>query len=88
MNGSYAVFLTPQALEELNGITDLWLKVGDKGPYIICTAANTDGGFTQLEIDDEAIAGHMHLKIPHHYIRAILFGESLSSIGVIQENEK
>lgn len=87
MVGNHAVFITSQALEELNGVADLWLRESERGYYLLCSAANTEGAFTHLEFEDEAIPGNMHLKIPHHYIRAILFGESLESIGFIQENE-
>ena len=87
MTGNHAVFITQQALEELNGVADLWLKESKRGHYILCMNSNTDGVFTQLEFEDENIPGNMHLKIPHHYIRAILFAESLESIGFIQSSE-
>ena len=84
---NHAVFITSQALKELNGIADLWLKKSEKGYYLLCSVANTEGVFTHLEFEDEAIPGNIHLKIPHHYIRAILFAESLESISFIHENE-
>ena len=87
MTGNHAVFITEQAIVELNGIANLWLKESERGYYILCKNSNTDGVFTQLEFEDEVIPGDMHLKIPHHYIRAILFAESLESIGFIQTNE-
>ena len=84
---NHAVFITTQALEELNGVANLWLRESEKGYYLLCCAANTEGSFTHLEFEDEAVPGNVHLKIPHRYICAILFGESLESIGFIQENE-
>ena len=87
MLGNHAVFITSQALEELNGVADLWLRESERGYYLLCSAANTEGVFTDLEFEDEAVPGNMHLKIPNHYIRAILFGESLESIEFMQKNE-
>jgi len=86
MIGNNAVFLTSQALEELNGIADHWIKESDRGKYFLCKVADTDGVFTLLEFEDNVTPGNMHLKIPHHYVKAILFGESLKSVGFIQED--
>ena len=88
MIGNHAVFITQQALEELNGVAELWLNKSERGHYILCMRVNTDGVFTHLEIEDKNIDGNMHLKIPHHYIRAILFAESLDQIGFIQNDEE
>ena len=87
MPGNHAVFLTTEAHVELNGIVDRWLKSGENGYYLLCSAADTEGTFTNLQFEDENVPGNIHLKIPHQYIRAILFGESLESIGFIHEDE-
>lgn len=84
---NHAVFLTTEGHVELKGIADLWLKSSENGYYLLCIAADTEGTFTNLEFEDESVPGNMHLKIPHYYIRAIFFGESLKNIGFIQEDE-
>ena len=85
----HSVFLTPQAAEELGDIAKLWTKEGELGvSYLLCKSADTDGAFTHLEFEDEIFPGTMHLKIPHHYILAILGGESVSGLGFINNNER
>jgi len=87
MLGNHAVFLTTEAHVELNGLAARWLKSSENGYYLLCSAADTEGTFTSLQFEDENVPGNIYLKIPHQYIRAILFGESLESIGFIQEDE-
>jgi hypothetical protein len=85
--GNYAVFLTDQALAELNGVADLWLRSGKFGYYLLCASVSTEGVFTDLEFEDEVVPGNMHLMVHHHYIRAILVGETPESFGFIKEGD-
>jgi len=87
MPGNHAVFVTAEAHVELKGIAARWLKSSENGYYLLCSAVDTEGTFTSLQFEDENVPGNIHLKIPHQYIRAILFGESFESIGFIQKDE-
>ena len=82
--GNHAVFLVADAVDELREVGGLWLKRSDKGEdYLLCKSAEADGYFLHLEFNDDVVPGAMHLKIPLHYVKAILFGEDLRKIGFI-----